>query len=588
MASLIGRRLGRYEIRAELGRGGMARVYRAVDTQLQRAVALKVLAAQLSLDPEFVRRFEREAQTAAGLRHPAIVTIYDVGEQDGLYFIAMEFINGRSLHHILEDHAALGLGYAVSILDPVARALDYAHSRGAVHRDVKPHNIMIDVEGRVLLTDFGIAQTPDADTERLTRTGVFMGTPEYISPEQAEARRVDGRSDLYSLGVVAYEIITGRVPFSGATPQLIVAHAQLPPPAPTSVLAYLPSEIDAVLVQALAKRPEQRFKSGAEMVEALSTVARRYDAPLANREHLAMLAAPQGATQADQAPASAAAPPVARPDPVRLAPSEAATARPRPAPPVASPAAPREPGPASPRVQPTNTPEVAETGSRRSESSIPPRIETYARADNRRSPNPGGILPMLLIGGLLVSVTLILLFAVARGPTNDRTAPTPTFSLTTPTLSPEMPSPISSLEPTAEATAEPAATAEPGSEPPTDEPVEPTVELIPSEPPPTDLVPIQATETSESPIEGTPTTAAPTAVTPTVVIPTAVTPSRAPSAETPSAEVSIPGETPTGLSAGTVEVTPIGQNTEVPTEIESGETPLPGSEVVSTPEVPTP
>ncbi|MBC8077248.1 MAG: serine/threonine protein kinase, partial [Chloroflexales bacterium] len=187
MTQIVGRRLGRYEVQQEIGRGGMARVYRAVDTLLQRSVAIKVLAPQLGLDPEFARRFEREAITAANLRHPAIVTVYDVGEQDGLRYIAMEFIRGRTLHAIITERGALGLGYCVSILEPVARALDYAHVQGAVHRDIKPHNIMVDVAGRVLLTDFGIAQTPEHEPgERLTRTGIFMGTPEYISPEQAE------------------------------------------------------------------------------------------------------------------------------------------------------------------------------------------------------------------------------------------------------------------------------------------------------------------------------------------------------------------------------------------------------------------
>ncbi|NWF81159.1 MAG: serine/threonine protein kinase, partial [Chloroflexi bacterium] len=309
MTSLIGRRLGRYEIRAELGRGGMARVYRAVDTLLQRPVALKVLAAQLSLDPEFIRRFEREATTAANLHHPAIVTIYDVGEQDGLYYIAMEYISGRSLHAVLEERTTLGLGYAVSLLDPVARALDYAHAHGAVHRDIKPHNILIARDGRVLLTDFGIAQTPDSDGERLTRTGIFMGTPEYISPEQAEARRVDGRSDLYALGVVAYEVITGRVPFSGPTPQLIVAHAQLPPPPPTSVVAHLPGELDEVLARALAKRPERRYPTGLALVDALRTVAERYGTPLATREQLAGLADAAGASPLPDVPQAIPAPP---------------------------------------------------------------------------------------------------------------------------------------------------------------------------------------------------------------------------------------------------------------------------------------
>ncbi|NJM08340.1 serine/threonine protein kinase, partial [Candidatus Gracilibacteria bacterium] len=292
MTYLVGRRLGRYEIRAELGRGGMARVYRALDTSLHRPVALKVMAAQLSLDPEFVQRFEREARTAANLRHPAIVTVYDVGEEGGLHYIAMEYIAGRTLHAILAERGPLGLGYAVGIIDPVGQALDYAHGQGAVHRDVKPHNIMIDQDGRVVLTDFGIAQTSDADDERLTRTGIFMGTPEYISPEQANARRVDGRSDLYSLGIVAYEIVTGRVPFAGATPQLIVAHAQTPPPPPSSVDARLPSDLDIVLARALAKNPETRFQSGAGLAEGLRIIARRNAVEIANHDEIATLLVP--------------------------------------------------------------------------------------------------------------------------------------------------------------------------------------------------------------------------------------------------------------------------------------------------------
>ncbi|WP_322815809.1 serine/threonine-protein kinase, partial [Chloroflexus sp.] len=275
MAGKSEQRIGRYELIEELGRGGMARVYRARDTQLQRIVALKVLAAQLSMDAEFIKRFEREARTAANLRHPHIVTVYDIGEDQGLHYIAMEYIDGRPLHAILEQYGSLGLKYAIAILEPIALALDYAHQVGAVHRDVKPHNILIDRNGRVVLTDFGIAQTPEADEQRLTRTGVFMGTPEYISPEQAEARRVDGRSDLYSLAVVAYEIIAGRVPFSGATPQLIVAHAQLPPPPITSFAPDLPTDLDLVLTRALAKRPERRFQTGAAFIAALRDIAER-------------------------------------------------------------------------------------------------------------------------------------------------------------------------------------------------------------------------------------------------------------------------------------------------------------------------
>ena len=447
MTSLIGRRLGRYELRAELGRGGMARVYRALDTLLQRQVAIKVLAAQLSLDPEFVRRFEREASTAANLRHPAIVTVYDVGEQDGLYYIAMEYVSGRSLHAVLEERSTLGLGYAVSLLEPVARALDYAHGQSAVHRDIKPHNILVDRDGRVLLTDFGIAQTPDSDGERLTRTGIFMGTPEYISPEQAEARRVDGRSDLYSLGVVAYEIITGRVPFSGATPQLIVAHAQLPPPPPTSVLAHLPGELDEVLAKALAKRPERRYPTGQALVDALRAVAMRYGTPLATREQVAALSEAAGAPPvppvlqpipalpARPRPvppppdgAQRAAPPsrlVPPPPPNSGQPTAQAPARQAPAPqPVTAPRpqpAPRPPTGGMPR-QPTGTGRGSTAGQRRADASP---------------------LPMLLIGSLLALVTVAFIFVAARGlASGPRPFPTqapPTPGLAVPSTLPAEP-----------------------------------------------------------------------------------------------------------------------------------------------------
>jgi len=424
----------------------MARVYRALDTLLQRQVAIKVLAAQLSLDPEFVRRFEREASTAANLRHPAIVTVYDVGEQDGLYYIAMEYVSGRSLHAVLEERSTLGLGYAVSLLEPVARALDYAHGQSAVHRDIKPHNILVDRDGRVLLTDFGIAQTPDSDGERLTRTGIFMGTPEYISPEQAEARRVDGRSDLYALGVVAYEIITGRVPFSGATPQLIVAHAQLPPPPPTSVLAHLPGELDEVLAKALAKRPERRYPTGQELVDALRAVAMRYGTPLATREQVAALSEPAGAPPIPPIPQPIPALP-ARPRPVppppdgaqgaappsRLVPpplssgqpTAQAPARQAPAPqPVTAPRpqpAPRPPTGGMPR-QPTGTGRGSTAGQRRADASP---------------------LPMLLIGSLLALVTVAFIFVAARGlASGPRPFPTqapPTPGLAVPSTLPAEP-----------------------------------------------------------------------------------------------------------------------------------------------------
>ncbi|MFV9504127.1 MAG: serine/threonine-protein kinase [Oscillochloridaceae bacterium umkhey_bin13] len=441
MSSLIGRRLGRYELRAELGRGGMARVYQATDTLLQRQVALKILAAQLSLDDEFVRRFEREAATAANLRHPAIVTIYDVGEQDGLYYIAMELVHGRSLHAVLEERSTLGLGYAVSLLDPVARALDFAHEQGAVHRDIKPHNILLDHNGRVLLTDFGIAQTPDSDGDRLTRTGVFMGTPEYISPEQAEARRVDGRSDLYSLAVVAYEIITGRVPFVGATPQLIVAHSQQPPPPPSSVQANLPSELDEVLTRALAKRAERRYPTGMALVEALRAVAARAGTPMATPEQVAALATPGG-----QLPT----PPIPQPIP-------ALPPRARPAPVLSSAGQPtaREPVLAvtPPRAQPAPRPPMSTP---RPVRPLPP---------TRQGSDLVSQWPQIGLGVLLIGVTIMLLLAVAQGlaglgaagPPPTLVPPPPPTSTPQPTSPPptEAPGLVGSALPLATATPEP-------------------------------------------------------------------------------------------------------------------------------------
>ena len=522
MTSLIGRRIGRYEMRAELGRGGMARVYRAVDTLLQRQVALKVLAAQLSLDEEFVQRFKREATTAANLHHPAIVTIYDIGEEDGLHYIAMEYIAGRSLHAILEEQRTLGLGYAVSLLDPVARALDYAHGQGAVHRDIKPHNILIGLDGRVVLTDFGIAQTSESSRNRLTRTGIFMGTPEYISPEQADSQRVDGRSDLYSLGIVAYEIITGRVPFAGSTPKLILAHAQLPPPPPTSVLAYLPPDLDDLMLQALAKHPDQRYPSGSAMAEALRNVALRYGIPIATRDQLAALA-----TAAGELPLP---PP---PTPIEVA-APRVNRSSRGSEPVAPPAA------------------QAAASSRLPSGTALPRSAALPSPPKADSFNSGGQWPMLVIGTLLVILTLSLLFVVTRG-LAEPVRPNPTTIQA---------SAMPSLMPTLEGSVIPAATETLA---PTPVPIAITpILVVPTPPPPTpSQVPVIATSV------------------PTVVptrTPTAL-PTSTPTETSRPTESPTTTPTPTVTSTPTVTLTPSPTSTPEPTAIF-------GTPIIVTPIVP--
>jgi serine/threonine-protein kinase len=299
----------------------MAQVYLALDTRLGRKVALKILAPQLGLDAEFVRRFEREARVAAGLSHPAIVTVYDSDEHHGLLYMTMEYIDGRSLHSILKEHGALGIGYAVSLLGPVAQALDYAHRQGAVHRDVKPHNVLVATDGRVLLADFGIVQPLDTTGERLTRTGIFMGTPEYVSPEQLEARHVGGGSDLYSLGIVGYEILTGRVPFSGSTPQLILAHTQTPPPPLRQMAPALPPELEDVFEQVLAKDPQERYQSGEAFVQEIMRVMKGRNIPQASTAQIAALAVSEASSAGnptigltpDPTPAASTPPPQARP-----------------------------------------------------------------------------------------------------------------------------------------------------------------------------------------------------------------------------------------------------------------------------------
>ena len=249
----------------------MAEVYRARDDLLGREVAIKVLHDRYSRDRAFVERFRREAQSAANLNHPNIVALYDYGADGDTYFIVMEFIEGRSLSDIIETEGPLLPERAADIASDVAKALDRAHSNGLVHRDVKPGNIMITDTGQTKVTDFGIARALSGDGDQtMTQTGMVIGTAAYLSPEQAQGNTIDARSDVYSLGIVLYEMLTGKPPFSGDTPLAIAyKHVRENPSPPSNVNADVPDGLDAVTMKALAKNPDNRYSSAMDMQEDL-------------------------------------------------------------------------------------------------------------------------------------------------------------------------------------------------------------------------------------------------------------------------------------------------------------------------------
>ncbi len=256
---------GRYEATHLIARGGMAQVYRAMDRQLDRPVALKVLFPELSVDRTFVERFRREAQAAANLSHPNIVPVFDWGEDDGAYFIVMEYVDGRPLSAVLRDPQPLPPREIASIGAGVAAALAFAHRHGVIHRDVKPGNVLITPDGGVKVTDFGIARAVNTE-ESLTQTGAVMGTAAYFSPEQAEGKGVDARSDIYSLGVVLYEMAAGRPPFTGDSPVAVASkHVRDTPELPRVVNPAVPLALEAVVMKAMAKNPADRYGSAEEL-----------------------------------------------------------------------------------------------------------------------------------------------------------------------------------------------------------------------------------------------------------------------------------------------------------------------------------
>ncbi len=268
MEDLTGKQLGPYQIVAPLGEGGMAAVFKAFQPGMDRYVALKILPRHFASDPQFIGRFKQEAKVLAQLQHPHILPVFDFGEADGYTYIAMPLVESGTLTSVLHGQP-LPLGQIRNIVSQIGDALDYAHSRGLIHRDVKPSNVLVDNRGNCLLTDFGIARIIEG-TAHFTSTGGVIGTPAYMSPEQGRGSDVNTRSDIYSLGIMLYEMVVGRVPFNAETPIAIVfKHIQDPLLPPSLVNPDTPEDLELVILKALAKDPEDRFATAGDMVRAL-------------------------------------------------------------------------------------------------------------------------------------------------------------------------------------------------------------------------------------------------------------------------------------------------------------------------------
>ncbi len=269
---MIGSKLGNYEVEEEIGRGGMGVVYRASQPNLQRQVAVKVLLPHLAKDAAFVERFLREARSAAKLHHPGLVTIFDVGELDGTYYFSMQWLQGKTLEEKLEESGPLPLDEVVGVVSQMASALGYAHDAGVVHRDVKPANVIVDEHGRAVLTDFGIAQA--GNETRLTRVGASVGSPDYMAPEQISAGEIDARTDLYSLGVLFHNLLTGEPPYTGDAPIAVAyQHLNAPVPSVRDKRPEVPPALDEVVQRLMAKAPEDRFQSAGELLAALQAIS---------------------------------------------------------------------------------------------------------------------------------------------------------------------------------------------------------------------------------------------------------------------------------------------------------------------------
>ena len=299
---------GRYRVVSRLGSGGMADVYCAEDLQLGRRVALKVLYRRFAEDQEFVERFRREASSAAGLQHQHVVSVYDRGEWDGTYWIAMEYLEGRSLKRLIQEEGPLAPERAIDLATQILRAARFAHRRGIIHRDLKPHNVIVDDEGRAKVTDFGIARAGASD---MTQTGSIMGTAQYLSPEQAQGHAVSAQSDIYSVGIILYEMLTGRVPFEGESAVTIaLKQVSEQPVSPSQLNPAVTPALEAAVMRALAKDPAQRYPDADAFIAALQG----QDVPPTEATAIAAAPLPPPAPAVAREPVTPVPPPPMDPD----------------------------------------------------------------------------------------------------------------------------------------------------------------------------------------------------------------------------------------------------------------------------------
>ena len=331
--------IGRYSIAAELGKGAMGVVYKATDPNIGRTVAIKTtrLDTHGMETADLLRRFRNEARSAGTLNHPNIVTIYDAGEQDGIFYIAMEYIEGETLHELLSQHRSLPVEKVIDIVRQVCAGLDYAHAHGVIHRDIKPANIMLSAQGTVKVMDFGIAKAGGT----MTATGQVLGTPNYMSPEQVKGKSIDGRSDLFSVGVLLYEMLTGEKPFDGQNVTTIIYKIVSENPIPPRELdVTIHPGLSAVVTKALAKVPDERYQTGAALVADLENYK-----SVGSEAGATQLISPVGDRTLVTPPPAPVKPPA--PAPVAAAPVAAQI----PAPPAPAAVAPRAPAPAKPPVR---------------------------------------------------------------------------------------------------------------------------------------------------------------------------------------------------------------------------------------------